>query len=39
MDEKLEILKKYNPFGTENFDTGFPRPNTLKKSKTTSETG
>ena len=25
MDEKLEILKKYNPFGTENFDTGFPR--------------
>ena len=26
MDEKLEILKKYNPFGIENFDTGFPRP-------------
>ena len=29
MDEKLEILKKYNPFGTENFDTGFPRPDLL----------
>ena len=33
MDEKLEILKKYNPFGTEKFDTGFPRPEYTEKIK------
>ena len=33
MDEKLEILKKYNPFGTENYDTGFPRPEYTEKIK------
>ena len=33
MYEKLEILKKYNHFGTENFDTGFPRPEYTEKIK------
>ena len=33
MNEKLEILKKYNPFGIENFDTGFPRPEYTEKIK------
>ena len=26
MDEKLEILKKYNLCGNEKFESGFPRP-------------